>query len=610
LAWAKDIDGRYVYANDAAVKVFKTAREELYDRTDDEVFPPETAAQFKHNDQLALTSRAGVHVVETLRHEDGIEHHSLVSKFPIAGANGDVTLIGGIAIDITELKQAQLALQASEQRLRLALDAGRMGVWEWNLESNTIWWSGNLETIHGLAPGSFSGTFEAFESLIHPEDRARVHAAIAKAIEQGGDYDIEFRNVWSDGSVHWMAGKGKLIPEPGGKSTRMIGVALDVTDRRRAEDALREADQRKDEFLATLAHELRNPLAPLQNSLQLLRMAGEDRAVQKQAHAVMGRQLQQMVRLVDDLLDVSRITRNRLELRKTDIELAAAIESAVEISRPVLESLKHALILDLPREPVYLHADLTRLAQVIANLLNNAAKYSNPGSTIRLAVTTRDDEVALSVKDNGIGIDPHDLPKLFQIFSQLTSALDRAQGGLGIGLALVRGLVEMHGGRVEAHSDGLGQGSEFVVRLPTAQQPSERTIARADMSKNVTNRHRVLVVDDNEDSATTLGMTLEFAGHETQTAYDGASALELADSWRPDVILLDIGLPNLNGYEVAQRIRRQAWGRTIFLVALTGWGQDHDKQRAKAAGFDRHLTKPVDFTTLHQLLREARPATS
>jgi CheY-like chemotaxis protein/two-component sensor histidine kinase len=321
---------------------------------------------------------------------------------------------------------------------------------------------------------------------------------------------------------------------------------------------------------------------------------------------MMERQLGQLVRLVDDLLDMSRISRNKLELRKACIALAAVIENAVETARPLIDSKGHTLTVTLPPEPIHLDADLTRLAQVFWNLLNNSAKYTDPGGRIELAATRDGNELVVKVRDTGIGIPKEALTGLFTLFSQVDQSLERSQGGLGIGLALVKGLVEMHGGRVEVHSGGVGQGSEFIVRLPLPFDPAPLTALPTADDKTGGAKRRVLVVDDNRDSAASLAMMLSLVGHDTRTAHDGLAAVELAEAFRPDVVLLDIGLPNLNGYETCRRIRQQAWGKGIFIVAVTGWGQEDDRRRAQEAGFDKHLVKPVDFAILEKLLDDLK----
>ena len=366
-------------------------------------------------------------------------------------------------------------------------------------------------------------------------------------------------------------------------------------------DKLREQDRRKDEFLATLAHELRNPLAPIRNGLQLIRLSNNDQVRLDHATTIMQRQIEQMVRLVDDLLDVGRISRNKLELRKEMVDLESVVRSAVDTSRPVIEASQNELQIALPTQEVLLDADPVRLAQVVSNLLNNAARYSRPGGRISLTATAEDGELIIKVSDTGIGIEPGKLSQIFDMFVQLDSADPHAQGGLGVGLTLVRRLIEMHGGTVEAHSDGAGKGSEFIVRLPISAAKTAPASA-VETESTATVPRRILVVDDNVDSAESMAMMLELSGHAVAMAHDGAEAVELAKQFQPDVAFLDLGMPKLNGYEAARSIREQPWGRQMLLVALTGWGQEDDKRRTREAGFDAHIVKPIDFAALEKLL--------
>jgi signal transduction histidine kinase/ActR/RegA family two-component response regulator len=368
-----------------------------------------------------------------------------------------------------------------------------------------------------------------------------------------------------------------------------------------AERALKAADRHKDEFLATLAHELRNPLAPLRNGLQIMRLAGSNWEAVEQARAMMERQLGQMTRLIDDLLDLSRISRGKIELRRERVELAVAVRQAAETSSPVIKQAGHALTIDLPPEPIHVDADVTRLAQVFANLLNNSAKFTALGGNIQLTVARHGDEAVVSVRDNGVGIPAEMLPRVFDMFTQVDRSLERSQGGLGIGLSLVKGLIEMHGGRVEAASPGPGMGSEFVVRLPVVAPPVGKRSIGGDEAIQTAGR-RVLVVDDNQDAAASLAMLLTTMGNETRTAHDGLAALEVCAAFRPDVVLLDIGMPKLNGYDTARRIRQKPWGQDVTLVALTGWGQDEARRRSSEAGFDHHAVKPVEPAALAKLL--------
>jgi signal transduction histidine kinase len=390
--------------------------------------------------------------------------------------------------------------------------------------------------------------------------------------------------------------------------TQLAHMASTAVENARLYGEMRQADVRKDEFLATLAHELRNPLAPIHHALQLMRRS-TDPEEQRTNREVIERQVRQLVHLVDDLLDVSRVSRGKLDLRRRRVTLAEVLGSSIETSRPLVEAKGHTLTLTLPPQPVWLMADLTRLAQVFSNLLNNSAKYTEPGGQIVVSAEMTGADVQITVRDTGIGISPDMLPHVFDVFRQAANAGEHAQGGLGIGLTLVRRIVELHGGRVDAKSPGLGQGSEFVVHLPADATPS----LKATMTETPStpdpggSRLRVLVVDDNEDSADTLATLLRMAGHDVDVARDGLGAVDRTASFDPDLVLLDIGLPGINGYEAARRIRQLPRGAAVQLVALTGWGQEDDRRRSREAGFDQHLVKPVDFDALRTLLASLRP---
>jgi CheY-like chemotaxis protein len=387
----------------------------------------------------------------------------------------------------------------------------------------------------------------------------------------------------------------------------MPGVLVDITERKAMEEALREADRKKDDFIALLAHELRNPLAPIRNGLQVIRLAiGEGNTPVAHAREMMDRQLGHMVRLIDDLLDVSRINRNKMELRRSRVLLADVVSSAVETVRPVIDAEWHELNVSLPQKPVHLDADLTRLAQVFSNLLTNSAKYTQKGGRIWLSAERRGGEVAVTVRDTGIGIPAASLGNIFDMFSQVDRSIERSAGGLGIGLALVKGLVEMHGGTVTAASEGEGKGSTFTVTLPVLLDQRASAAVVSDNGQAATGpKRRVLVVDDNRDGAESLAMMLRLLGDEVATASDGLDAVEKAGRFRPEVILMDVGMPRLNGLDATRRIREQEWGRGITIIALTGWGQDGDKERSREAGCDGHLVKPVSLPDLERVLAEA-----
>lgn len=474
LAWVKDLEGRYVFASEAVQKPFGMSLDEIYGKTDNEIFPPETARTFLANDAQARSKPGGVKVIEALEHEDGT-HYSIVSKFPIFDAEGALRYVGGIAIDIT--------------------------------------------------------------------------------------------------------------------------------DRMRAEEALREADRRKDEFLATLAHELRNPLAPIRNSLHILQMSGQSSPVAERVHSMMERQVAHLVRLVDDLLELSRISLGRIELRRVRLDLKSIIDHALEASEPFIEAGGHILDVQIPAAPIFIEGDPVRLSQSFANLLNNAAKYTNKGGRIMVGVRVEGTNAVVSFRDTGIGISAEMLPRVFEMFAQADHGLRR--DGLGIGLSLVRTLVEMHGGAIEARSDGAGKGSEFIVRLPileAAAAEGPAADAGAQGRAAIGHAHRILVVDDNRDSADSLDTVLRFLGADVHVAYDGRSALDALRSFEPSVILMDLGMPGMDGCEVARRIRAGSHSRDALMIAMTGWGQDEDRRRSREAGFDHHLVKPIDLDVLKVLL--------
>jgi PAS domain S-box-containing protein len=680
-------------------------------------------------------------------------------------------------------REAQDEIRDSEERLRVALQAGRMGTWQWDLRTNQVIWSPELEAIHGLAPGAFRGDFAAYEQDIHPDDRPYVKERIAGTM-RGGEHHLEYRIVWPDGSVHWVEGRGKLMRDEAGKPLRVIGVCTEITERKRTEETLREeariqetlnrvgktlaaeldlertvqavtdaatelsgakfgaffynvrnvagesymlytisgvpraafdkfpmprntavfaptfngdcivrvedirkdprygknaphygmpkghlpvvsylavpvisragevigglffghdqpgvfterserliagvaaqaaiamdnarlhaertqlvaqlqdADRRKDEFLATLAHELRNPLAPLRHALQLLELTVRGDARIDPLREMMERQVGHLVRLVDDLLEMSRISRGALELRKERIPVSAVVRNAVETSDPLIRGGQHRLSVALPDEPLWIEGDAVRVAQILSNLLNNAAKYTDPGGEIRLQVAGRGGAVAISVRDNGIGIAPETLPRLFEMFSRAAGPDRAGRGGLGIGLALSRRLAEMHGGTLEGRSEGPQRGAEFTLTLPLAAPGSQRLPAMPGAAPGGVPPRRVLVVDDNRDAAESLSLVLKFLGADVRVARDGPEALQAYEAYKPSVVFLDIGMPGMDGYEVARRIRQGNGGRPA-IVALTGWGQEQDRRRAREAGFDHHLVKPAELGALQSIL--------
>jgi PAS domain S-box-containing protein len=503
-------------------------------------------------------------------------------------------------------KSTQSALSLATTRLESTMAAAEIGTWLWDISKNEFSADRNLTALYGLQEGTLDGAPHLHYAHIHPEDLPAVRNAERRALRSGAFAAHEFRVRLADGSDKWMAQRGKVQLDKEGKAILISGLVIDITAQKEAEKALRLADQRKDEFLATLAHELRNPLAPVRHAVKVLESKSLEPAKAQWARDVISRQVHRMALLLDDLLDVSRITQGRLVLKIETISLESLVEAAVETARPLIDAKKHQLTVDLPRQPVMLTVDPLRLSQSLSNLLTNGAKYMDEGGQIILRATLSEEEFTISVKDTGIGLEPEALSGLFAMFSQVNSAITRSEGGLGIGLALVKGLIELHSGTIDARSDGTGLGSEFTIHLPSAvvaPMTSSTAVAEAPRASPKDARHRILIVDDNSDAADTLGMLLEMDGYSVSVGHSGEEALQMARQIRPNAMILDIGMPDMTGYEVARRIRAEHWGGEMYLIAATGWGQQEDKARAIASGFDHHLTKPVDPDEVQKLLQ-------
>jgi PAS domain S-box-containing protein len=503
--------------------------------------------------------------------------------------------------DITLRERTQAALRESEQRLRLALRAASAGVWQMDTLTGEIRWSDEFRELYGYDESTSPGR-DTWAAHLHPEDRERMLNDLRTRLKPGtNEYRHEFRILHPTRGLRWILALGQIERNEQGRALTVTGISIDITRIKEVEQELRETDGRKNEFLAVLSHELRNPLAPLRNGIEILRLTHGNGEIAERARVMMARQLEQMVHLIDDLLEVSRISRGKIELKREPVDLTIAIQHALEVSKPLIDSAGHSLTVDM--DPGSL---ITRLAQVFGNLLNNAAKYTNPGGQLRLAVAQGGDHVRVSIRDNGIGIPVEMLPKVFEMFAQLDNSLQRTQGGLGIGLSLAKRLVEMHDGTLEARSEGLGKGCEFIVELPLyAPVVSERREAPPSAkAPSPPNALRVLVADDNADAATSLAIVLGMRGHQVRTARDGVETLQIAQSFEPDVAILDIGMPRLDGYEVCRQLRVQPGGRDMLIIALTGWGQSEDKLRSQDAGFDEHFVKPADVGALEKLLEE------
>jgi PAS domain S-box-containing protein len=524
---------------------------------------------------------------------------------PVLEVDGSVSGIFVEGYDVTDRRLAADAVRDSEERLREGLQAGRMVVWDWDLKSNEVSYSFNAMDVFGHGPADGPANWGA----VHPDDLPLASAAARKAIEARDGYEATLRMIRPDnGETIWVEARGKVLYDAAGMPLIMRGISIDVTERKRAEEALRSADRRKDEFLAMLAHELRNPLAPISTAAALLKLAQVNEPRIVRTSEIISRQVEHMTSLIDDLLDVSRVTRGLVTLEKDMLLLDQVIASTVEQVRPLVEARHHHLTVDIAPGIPPLLGDRTRLVQICTNLLNNAAKYTPPGGELLLRARVEDGALALLVRDNGIGIAPDLLPQVFDLFTQGERSPDRAQGGLGLGLALVKSLVELHGGSVSARSDGAGRGSDFTVRLPLPalhDDPASLLPATpsGEPAAHAAQMH-LMLVDDNVDAANTLAMLLEMQGYTVSVAYRAKDALELAAKDAPGIFLLDIGLPDMDGYELARRLRAQPATSDAVLIALTGYGQAQDRERSERAGFDHHLVKPVEIERLSALLAQ------
>jgi two-component system CheB/CheR fusion protein len=606
-----DADVRYVWVNEGYLKWFGRSRNEIIGRHSSEVLDAAAWANVRPYVERAL---AGEEVAfdNRLVFEGRPARDVRVSYVPHRDDGGRVRGFAVLVSDISEMKASDKALRRSERMLEQAQAAAQVGSWELSFDETlqhipgSSLWSNETYRILGYAPGT-PATVERFRERVHPADREGVRARTLRGAERLEPLEMEYRIVRPDGTMRILDAWVTFERAADGKTTRAFGTCQDITERRQVELDLQEADRRKDEFLAMLAHELRNPLAPILNGVELIERLGpgHEELVAKY-HTIIARQARHMKRLLDDLLDVSRVSQGKIQLHKESVDLNALLLQAIEASRPAVLEKRHTLTMTLATQPLVLEADPTRMVQVFANLINNATKYTNVGGHITVTSSVEKGEAVVSVRDDGVGMTPELLTRAFDLFVQETRSLDRAQGGLGIGLTLARTLVRMHGGSVRAFSEGLGRGSELVVRVPLAP-PSEPLPAgqEAAARERAGVTLRVLIVDDNVDAATVLGQLVGMLGHDVALAEDGPAALAAAAATPPDLILLDIGLPGMDGYEVAARLRAAGQTRAA-LVALTGYGREGDVQRSRDAGFDHHLVKPVDLAQLQRIIAELR----
>ena len=558
--------------------------------------------------ELAVAATQGRFEDEGWRvRKDGSRFWANVVLTALRDPGGEVRGFSKIKRDLSERRRAEESLRHSEERFRLLVEAVEdYAIFMLDPDGRVVSWNAGAERIKGYAAHEIIGKHF---SVFYPEDARRKkwpEQELALAREHGR-FEDEGPRLRKDGTTFWANVVIAAVSERDGTLRGFAKVTRDLTDRRRVE-ALEEASRKTNEFLAMLAHELRNPLAPMANALKLLARAPTSDPTELWVREVLERQTGQMSRLVDDLLDVSRVTRAAMVLDRKPLDARKSLRNALDAARQWIEEGRHRLILEIADERLEVDGDEVRLNQVFQNLLHNAAKYTPEGGEIHVAARREGDEAVISVRDSGVGMAPELVESAFEIFKQGSQSLDRPHGGLGVGLTLVQRLVHLHGGSVQARSEGPGKGAEFIVRLPLRAEPAiidAASLSRED-GKHAGTPRRVLVVDDNQDAAHALRLLLETDGHDVMVAADGAAGLALAREHRPDVVLLDIGLPTLNGYEIATRIRADPALEGTVLVAVTGYGQMHDRARASASGFDHHLVKPVEFRALQELLRETQ----
>ncbi len=616
LVWLKNGQGRYVFANRAACAAAGVDCADLIGKTDADVLPPERAAAAAAAEQEVRRTRAPV-TQDSVQMGDRVFR---VVRFPVALPDGQVG-IGATGLDVTELTDSQTRLSQSlaaaqerERAYRQAMDTvdillsqTPLAVVMFDREFKVTRWTGQAENMFGWRADEAVGRDFNALALVHPDDADKVDRAARRLREQRESVASFNRNLRKDGETLWCEWYNSVMLDEHGEMATVLSLVLDVTERELGEQALRDADRKKDEFLATLAHELRNPLAPVRSAAAVLSMGTAAPAQMRWAAAVIERQVGHMSRLLDDLLDVSRITHNRLELKREQHSIQQIVGEAAEQSGPGLRDAGQKLVVQAPPQPLWVWGDRARLVQVITNLLNNSAKYADRAGTVTVRIGCADERAQVEVIDQGIGIPVASQGQVFDLFARTDTRAHRQRGGLGIGLSLVKSIVELHGGTVRAYSAGLGQGTQMTVWLPLCAAPALAPVEPAPIADAVhaaTTRQRVLVIDDNQDGALSLAQLLEQLGYVCETAFTGRGGLDAAVRRAPDIVVLDIGLPDMSGYDAARALRAGPEGAQMYLVALTGYGRAEDRVRALQAGCDAHLVKPVDVGSLMAVLQQ------
>lgn len=606
-----DKSGAWLEANDELLRMLKCSQEEWereglswYDMTPTEYHQRDTEGI------LAADTAGACHPYEKeYIAKDGSRVPITIGYTPLEDQPGQYICF---VLDQTRLRATEQALKQSQSEFFQMADAIPQMAWMTRSDGYVDWFNQRWFAYTGKTLQECVGW--GWTECIDPDEFPHVKKAWEHSIATGERVDLVVPIRGADGTFRHFLTRALPLRDESGKIIRWFGTNTDISEQNKIQEELREvaaqlseADRRKDEFLATLAHELRNPLAPIRMGLELMKISGDDLEVIDETRETLERQTQQLITLVDDLMDVSRVTRGKLQLRKADVSLADILASAVETSRPLIDDSSHTLEIVGGDTELRLHADPNRMAQVFSNLLNNAAKYTPDGGKITLTVEQpSNEEVIIRVRDNGVGLPADQIDSIFTMFMQIDRSLERRYSGLGIGLTLVKSLVEMHGGRIQVTSPGAGLGSEFSVTLPCAKEDQQEKPQEPSSGIDIhpPGKHRVLVVDDNQAAAEMLSKVVKMLGNEVRIAEDGKQAIEIAESFRPEIILMDLGMPKMNGYEAARHIRQTDWGKDILLIALTGWGQQEDRERTNAAGFDMHLVKPAEPSELQKILSQ------